>query len=188
VEQNGLDAQQEGPDRPLRGARQNGKLPHTPAPLDRSHFAVRKNRMSAILAMPFADRSGPVYAFQVLRKDSCSCSALHEHYADAPRNELDFNAVAKCVWADALSRQRWYLFGGCLNILLELASYTCRGDRSAIAIQEDWLIVASGLAPQQSFRQIHRSRSQWADSGFPAFSKELHVGLETRTGLPEDTH
>ena len=84
--------------------------------------------------------------------------------------------MAKRVWTDAFFRERRYLSGRGLNILLEFESYTCRTERTAIAIHEDWVIVSTGLAPQQCFEQLYRFGPQWADSGFPAFSKEFHVG------------
>jgi hypothetical protein len=64
-------------------------------------------------------------------------------------NQLDSNTVAKRMWTDAFFRERWYLSGRGLNILLEFESYTCRTERAAIAIHEDWVIVSAGLAPQQ---------------------------------------
>jgi hypothetical protein len=97
-------------------------------------------------------------------------------HIDASGNQLDSNAMSKRVWPHAFFRERWYLSGGCLNILLEFKPYTRRTERSAVAIHEHWLIVPTGLAPQQCSEQVYCFRPQWADSGFPAFSKERHVG------------
>jgi hypothetical protein len=99
-----------------------------------------------------------------------------DSYVYACGDQLDSNAMSKRVWPHALSRERWYLSGGCLNILPEFKPYTRRTERAPVAIHEDWLIVTTGLAPQQCSEQVYRFRPQWADSGLPAFSKERHVG------------
>jgi hypothetical protein len=97
-------------------------------------------------------------------------------HVDACGYQLDSNAMSKRVGPHPFFRERWYLLGGCLNILPEFKSHTRRTERLAITIHEDRFIVSTGLSSQQCAEQIHRFRPQWADSGFPAFSKELHVG------------
>ena len=52
-------------------------------------------------------------------------------HIDACGNQLDADAMPKRVRTHAFSRERWYLLGGCLNILPEFKSHTRRTERLA---------------------------------------------------------
>ena len=91
-------------------------------------------------------------------QSSVSKPISDDGHIDAGCNQLGSDAVSKRVWADAFSRERWCFLGCRPNILLELESYSCRTERSAIAIHEDRFIIPAGPAPQQCSQQIHRFR------------------------------
>ena len=103
-----------------------------------------------------------------------------DSHIDIRSDQLNTYAVSKGVRGHAFARERRQLFGSRLNVLIEFKPNTRRTEGFAIAIDEDRLIVRTGLPLEQRFDQIRRFAPQWTDSRLAALAKKPHLsrGLE----------
>jgi hypothetical protein len=80
-------------------------------------------------------------------------------HVDTGGDELNADAVTpSAVRGYALCRERRYVLGGHLNVLLELEANSCRAKRLTVAINEDGFVIRTRLSLQQRLEHVHRFR------------------------------
>jgi hypothetical protein len=79
-------------------------------------------------------------------------------YVDAGGDELNADAVAPRVRCNTLCRERRYVAGSGLNLVLELEAHPCRTERLTVAIDEYGFVIGTRISSQQCLEQVHRFR------------------------------